>query len=186
MFQKILIANRGEIACRVIKTARKMGIKTVAVYSDADRNALLLERLRPGAALYDAGLDWDEEARIAGPLIARLAVEPPSDHPFRLLADDARTWRIDGTLAAFLTPARLRAAAAAAGLVVEDLRLVRRRVANRAEGVAFDRVWLQAVMRRPGGAAAEALARALAAQAPAPAPEAGGAEGDTDDDGGGA
>ena len=40
MFQKILIANRGEIACRVIKTARKMGIKTVAVYSDADRNAL--------------------------------------------------------------------------------------------------------------------------------------------------
>ncbi|WP_343116777.1 acetyl/propionyl/methylcrotonyl-CoA carboxylase subunit alpha [Ostreiculturibacter nitratireducens] len=40
MFKKILIANRGEIACRVIKTARKMGIGTVAVYSDADRNAL--------------------------------------------------------------------------------------------------------------------------------------------------
>jgi propionyl-CoA carboxylase alpha chain len=40
MFEKILIANRGEIACRVIKTARKMGIKTVAVYSDADKNAL--------------------------------------------------------------------------------------------------------------------------------------------------
>ena len=40
MFTKILIANRGEIACRVIKTARKMGIQTVAVYSDADRNAL--------------------------------------------------------------------------------------------------------------------------------------------------
>ena len=40
MFTKILIANRGEIACRVIKTARKMGIKTVAVYSDADRGAL--------------------------------------------------------------------------------------------------------------------------------------------------
>ncbi len=39
MFDKILIANRGEIACRVIKTARKMGIKTVAVYSDADRDA---------------------------------------------------------------------------------------------------------------------------------------------------
>ena len=43
MFSKILIANRGEIACRVIKTARKMGIKTVAVYSDADRNALHVE-----------------------------------------------------------------------------------------------------------------------------------------------
>ena len=40
MFTKILIANRGEIACRVIKTARKMGILTVAVYSDADANAL--------------------------------------------------------------------------------------------------------------------------------------------------
>ena len=40
MFKKILIANRGEIACRVIKTARKMGIRTVAVYSDADARAL--------------------------------------------------------------------------------------------------------------------------------------------------
>ena len=40
MFKKILIANRGEIACRIIKSAQKMGIKTVAVYSDADRNAL--------------------------------------------------------------------------------------------------------------------------------------------------
>ncbi|NDV49228.1 MULTISPECIES: acetyl/propionyl/methylcrotonyl-CoA carboxylase subunit alpha [unclassified Salipiger] len=43
MFDKILIANRGEIACRVIKTARKMGIKTVAVYSDADKHALHVE-----------------------------------------------------------------------------------------------------------------------------------------------
>jgi len=43
MFKKILIANRGEIACRVIKTCRKMGIKTVAVYSDADRSAMHVE-----------------------------------------------------------------------------------------------------------------------------------------------
>ncbi len=40
MFSKILIANRGEIACRIIKTARRMGMATVAVYSDADKNAL--------------------------------------------------------------------------------------------------------------------------------------------------
>ncbi|MFM8745921.1 MAG: acetyl-CoA carboxylase biotin carboxylase subunit [Aestuariivirga sp.] len=43
MFKKILIANRGEIACRVIKTARRMGIRTVAVYSDADARALHVE-----------------------------------------------------------------------------------------------------------------------------------------------
>jgi len=40
MFKRILIANRGEIACRIIKTARKLGIETVAVYSEADRDAL--------------------------------------------------------------------------------------------------------------------------------------------------
>ena len=52
MFSKILIANRGEIACRVIKTARRMGIKTVAVYSDADARAPFVkmadERVRLG------------------------------------------------------------------------------------------------------------------------------------------
>lgn len=43
LFDKILVANRGEIACRVIKTAKKLGIKTVAVYSVADRKAMHVE-----------------------------------------------------------------------------------------------------------------------------------------------
>jgi len=49
MFEKLLIANRGEIACRIIRSARRLGVKTVAVYADADRHA-------PHCALADEAL----------------------------------------------------------------------------------------------------------------------------------
>jgi propionyl-CoA carboxylase alpha chain len=51
MFKRILIANRGEIACRIIKTARRMGIGTVAVYSEADRDALHVEMADDAVAI---------------------------------------------------------------------------------------------------------------------------------------
>jgi propionyl-CoA carboxylase alpha chain len=51
MFKKILIANRGEIACRIIKSARKLGIETVAVYSEADRDALHVEMADEAVAI---------------------------------------------------------------------------------------------------------------------------------------
>ena len=58
MFNKILIANRGEIACRVIRTARRLGIRTVAVYSDADRGAMHVA-------------EADEAVRIGPPPVAQ-------------------------------------------------------------------------------------------------------------------
>jgi propionyl-CoA carboxylase alpha chain len=51
MFHKILIANRGEIACRIIRTARRMGLRTVAVYSEADARALHVDMADEAVAI---------------------------------------------------------------------------------------------------------------------------------------
>ena len=63
MFQKILIANRGEIACRVAATAARLGVQTVAVYSDADATAAHVQACDQavhigGAAVQDSYLQW--------------------------------------------------------------------------------------------------------------------------------
>ncbi len=68
MFKKILIANRGEIACRVMKTAMKMGIKTVAVYSDADKRALHVQMADEAVAL--GGSTAAESYLVADKIIA--------------------------------------------------------------------------------------------------------------------
>ena len=96
MFSKILIANRGEIACRVIRTAKRMGIATVAVYSDADRDGLHVEMADeavligpPPAA--DSYLDADEilaackatGAEAVHPATAFCRSAPPSAHALR-------------------------------------------------------------------------------------------------------
>ena len=80
MFKKILIANRGEIACRVAATARRMGVRTVAVYSDADANAKHVAACDEavhigGSAPKDSYLRWE---RI---LEAALATGAQAVHP---------------------------------------------------------------------------------------------------------
>ena len=65
MFGKILIANRGEIACRVIRTARRMGIATVAVFSEADRDAVHVEMADEAVAIgpAPAATHWQASSR---------------------------------------------------------------------------------------------------------------------------
>ena len=79
MFKKILIANRGEIACRVIKTARKMGIQTVAVYSEADKDARhveLVRRVAREAARQETTFSRRVELAIQQMLLGGTATEP--------------------------------------------------------------------------------------------------------------
>ncbi len=80
LFDKILIANRGEIACRVIKTAHRLGIKTVAVYSDADRHAQHVQMA--DEAIY-IGASSAKESYLDGPKIiaAALSTGAQAIHP---------------------------------------------------------------------------------------------------------
>jgi len=71
MFTKILIANRGEIACRIARTARRLGIRTVAVYSDADAHALHVEA---SDEAYRLGPPPPRESYLNGDAIIRIAL----------------------------------------------------------------------------------------------------------------
>src|SRR3954449_9048652 len=80
MFTRILIANRGEIACRVIKTARSMGIRTVAVYSEADAGARHV-RLADEAVLIGAPPPRDSYLRIDAILDSAKETGAQAIHP---------------------------------------------------------------------------------------------------------
>ena len=89
MFKKILIANRGEIACRVIKTAKKMNIKTVAVYSDADRYA---EHVRMADESIYLGKSPASESYLKSELIIKACKDKKCDalHPgYGFLSENA-------------------------------------------------------------------------------------------------
>ena len=89
MFDKILIANRGEIACRIIKTARAMGVATVAVYSEADRNALHVQMADESVFI---GPSPSTESYLLGDKIIQAALETGAEaiHPgYGFLSENA-------------------------------------------------------------------------------------------------
>ncbi len=89
MFNKILIANRGEIACRVIRSARRMGIATVAIYSSADRNALHVEMADEAILI---GEPPPRESYLRGDIVLAAALRTGADaiHPgYGFLSENA-------------------------------------------------------------------------------------------------
>ena len=89
MFNKILIANRGEIACRIIKTARAMGVATVAVYSEADRNALHMKMADESVYIGPAA---SNESYLVGSNIIQAALDTGAEaiHPgYGFLSENA-------------------------------------------------------------------------------------------------
>ena len=93
MFTKILIANRGEIACRVIKTARALGILTVAVYSEADRNALHVKMADESVSI---GPSSSSESYLVGEKIIQAALDTGAEaiHPgYGFLSENAQFCR---------------------------------------------------------------------------------------------
>jgi len=89
MLNSLLIANRGEIACRVIRTARRLGVRTVAVYSDADRNAL---HVRDADAAVHIGASPARESYLRGERILAAARETGAEaiHPgYGFLSENA-------------------------------------------------------------------------------------------------
>jgi 3-methylcrotonyl-CoA carboxylase alpha subunit len=90
MFNKILIANRGEIACRVIKTAKKMGIRTVAVFSDADRQSL---HVKMADEAIHIGGSASKESYLLGERILQAALKTGANaiHPgYGFLSENAK------------------------------------------------------------------------------------------------
>src|SRR3954469_18814770 len=89
MLRSLLIANRGEIACRIIRTARRLGVRTIAVYSDADRHAL---HVREADAAVAIGASSARESYLVGERIIAAAREAGAEaiHPgYGFLSENA-------------------------------------------------------------------------------------------------